>query len=91
MLIINGKVLTMADQEYTNGYVRIAGSKIDSVGDMPDLPDEFYTQADKGREEILDVKSAWVMPGLIDAHCHVGIAEEKWGAVTDDCNCFSFQ
>ncbi len=86
MLIINGKILTMADQEYTNGYVRIAGSKIDSVGDMPDLPDEFYTQADKGREEILDVKGAWVMPGLIDAHCHVGIAEEKWGAVTDDCN-----
>jgi Imidazolonepropionase and related amidohydrolases len=86
MLIINGKILTMADKEYANGYVRIADSRIDSLGDMQNLPDELCTQADKDREEILDVKGAWVIPGLIDAHCHVGIAEEKWGAVTDDCN-----
>ncbi len=28
MLIINGKILTMADKEYANGYVRIADSRI---------------------------------------------------------------
>lgn len=27
-----------------------------------------------------------MFPGLIDAHCHVGISEEKWGSIGDDCN-----
>ena len=37
-------------------------------------------------EEILDVKGAWVLPGLMDAHSHIGISEEKWGVIADDCN-----
>ena len=37
-------------------------------------------------EKILDVKGAWVMPGIIEAHCHVGITEEKNGTVGDDVN-----
>ena len=37
-------------------------------------------------EKILDVKGAWVMPGLIEAHAHIGISEEKWGVIADDCN-----
>lgn len=81
MLIINGKVLTMAGNTYENGYVHVSGSKISSAGEMKHLsvrPEEDET--------ILDVDGAWVMPGLIDAHCHVGIAEEKWGVVGDDCN-----
>ena len=27
-----------------------------------------------------------VMPGLIEAHCHMGITEEKKGQEGDDCN-----
>lgn len=81
MLIINGKILTMAQDTYENGYVHVSDSKISSVGEMKDLP--VRTGED---ETVLDVNGAWVMPGLIDAHCHVGIAEEKWGAVGDDCN-----
>lgn len=78
MRIINGKVLTMAGKTYENGYVQFADGKIEAVGDMGELTE--------GVEEFIDVKGAWVMPGLIDAHCHVGIAEEKWGVVGDDCN-----
>lgn len=78
MRIINGKVLTMAGKIYENGYVQFADGKIEAVGDMGELTE--------GVEEFIDVKGAWVMPGLIDAHCHVGIAEEKWGVVGDDCN-----
>lgn len=37
-------------------------------------------------EEVLDVDGAWVLPGLIEAHAHIGISEEKWGAIGDDCN-----
>lgn len=80
MLIINGKIHTMEAQDYENGFVRIKGKIIDSVGDMSACP-----QAEDG-EEVLDVKGAWVMPGIIEAHCHIGIIEEKLGIMGDDCN-----
>jgi len=82
MLIINGKILTMADATYEKGFVWIKGEKIHAVGDMKDCPMEFI----KEEQEVLDVNGAWVMPGLIDAHCHVGISEEKTGFIGDDCN-----
>lgn len=37
-------------------------------------------------EKVLDVQGAWVLPGLIEAHCHMGITEEKKGMEGDDCN-----
>lgn len=83
MIIINGKIVTMKNDIHENGYVRIKDGKIAQVGDMKELSQEF--DKDK-KEQILDVKGAWVMPGLIDAHCHVGISEEKTGLIGDDCN-----
>lgn len=79
MLIINGKILTMEDKNFECGYIRINGKLIEEVGNMSAL-------APGEDEEVLDVKGAWVMPGLIEAHCHIGITEEKWGIVGDDCN-----
>ena len=35
---------------------------------------------------ILDASGCWVMPGLIESHCHIGITEEKKGEEGDDCN-----
>ena len=80
MLIINGKILTMEDKDYENGYLRIKGKIIDALGDMSSCP-----QAEEG-ETVLDAKGAWVMPGIIEAHCHIGIIEEKLGIMGDDCN-----
>ena len=79
MLIINGKIYTMENKPIECGYVRIKGKLIEDVGNMSSL-------APSDDEEILDVKGAWVMPGLIEAHCHIGITEEKWGIIGDDCN-----
>lgn len=81
MLICNGRVFTMSedDKEYENGFVRIGGEVITEVGNMSDLKE-------KKDEEILDVGGAIVMPGIIDAHSHIGISEEKKGAIGDDCN-----
>lgn len=36
--------------------------------------------------EVIDVKHQHVYPGLIEAHCHMGITEEKKGKEGDDCN-----
>lgn len=79
MLIINGKIYTMEDKPIERGYVRIKGKVIEEVGNMSSL-------APSDDEQILDVKGAWVLPGIIEAHCHIGITEEKWGIIGDDCN-----
>ena len=65
---------------YENGYVRINGKHIEEVGEMSQL--RPLTR----KEEVLDVRGAWVLPGIIESHCHIGISEEKIGMIGDDCN-----
>ena len=79
MVIINGKIFPMEGKNIDNGYVRTKDKVIEDIGDMS----SFQLQKD---EAVLDVQGAWVLPGLIDAHSHIGITEEKWGIVADDCN-----
>lgn len=79
MILVNGRVHTMAGANYERGYVEITGGKITGVGDMRELQQ-------KEGDQLLDVTGCWVLPGLIDAHCHVGISEEKWGQAGEDCN-----
>lgn len=79
MVIINGKIFTMTGNNIECGYVRTKGTLIDQVGSMS----AFKSEKD---EKILDVDGAWVLPGLIESHAHIGIIEEKWGPVGDDCN-----
>lgn len=81
MLIVNGKILTMAGRIYENGFVKTKGRKIEAVGNQ-----KGWKKVYDGSEEILDVNGAWVMPGIIEAHCHIGITEDKHGMVGDDCN-----
>lgn len=80
MLIINGRILTMTGITYEEGYVKTNGKIIESVGDMEEVPEASED------EMVLDVQGAWVMPGLIEAHAHIGIIEEKRGEPGDDCN-----
>ncbi len=35
---------------------------------------------------LIDAQGGLVMPGIIDAHSHIGIMEEKKGTIGDDCN-----
>lgn len=79
MVIINGKIYTMEEPAIECGFLRTNGKIIDETGTMSSFR-KF------GDEKIIDVHGAWVMPGLIDAHAHIGITEEKWGVVGDDSN-----
>ena len=79
MVIINGKIFPMEGKNIENGYVRTKDKVIEDIGDMS----SFQLQKD---EAVLDVQGAWVMPGLIEAHAHIGITEEKWGVIGDDGN-----
>ena len=65
MLIINGKIFTMEEKPIDNGFVRIKKNLIEETGEMSALKNTE-------NEKILDVHGAWVMPGLIESHAHIG-------------------
>lgn len=80
LTIIHGIIKTMAGTDYEDGFVQIENGKIKALGSMTD-----YSQF-KGNERVIDAKGNLVMPGIIEAHCHMGITEEKKGMEGDDCN-----
>ena len=75
MRIQNGVLLTMEGQRFENGYVEFENGKITAFGDMADAP------AYGG--EICDAKGGYILPGLVDAHTHIGIGEEglRWEGI----------
>lgn len=81
MYIVGGKIMTMAGKEYEEGVLRILNGKIAAVGDKQSVPVKLAKD-----ERVIQLDGAWVMPGLIEAHCHMGITEEKKGMEGDDCN-----
>ncbi|WP_094550713.1 amidohydrolase [Petroclostridium xylanilyticum] len=81
LLIKNGKILTMDGTDYENGYVLIDNGKIAGVGSA-DTFDESQFSIDK----IIDAQGGYVLPGFIDAHCHVGMWEDSVGFEGDDGN-----
>lgn len=82
ILIKNGKILTMAGLSYESGCVLIKDKKIIKVSkEIKEINESDYNIT-----EVIDAKGMWVLPGLIEAHCHIGITEEKKGFEGDDCN-----
>ncbi len=88
MLIINGNILTMADRKeqqgkegpvlsYENGYILVENDKIRAVGPMSECPEDT---------EKIDANVRYVLPGLVDAHTHIGILEDSVGFEGDDAN-----
>lgn len=80
LAIKDGRVLTMAGPALERGTVLIKDGRIEAVGtDLP-IPDGA---------DVVDAHGKVVMPGLIDAHCHVGVAEEVYRVEGDDTNEYS--
>lgn len=76
LLIKNGKILTMEGTDLENGYVLLDGDKIASLGTTPP----------PGDYDVIDAEGGYVLPGFVDAHCHIGMWEESIGAEGDDGN-----
>jgi len=74
-LIKKAKILTMAD--YDCGDILIKDGKIEKIGENIECP--------KGAE-VIDAKGLWALPGFVDAHCHIGIFEDKMGFEGEDGN-----
>lgn len=64
LYITNGRIKTMAGAEYQNGQILIENGKIKAVGEDVERPD--------GAQKI-DAGGHLVTPGMIDAHCHIGL------------------
>ncbi|NLN40635.1 MAG: amidohydrolase [Clostridiales bacterium] len=77
ILIKNGKVLTMSNKVYEKGDVLIEGKKIIEVGENLEAPADA---------QVIDAQGMWVMPGIVDAHCHIGMWEDGIGFEGADGN-----
>jgi imidazolonepropionase-like amidohydrolase len=77
LLIINAKIYTMEGRTIDNGWLSTSGSKIAGLGDMDCVPDG---------EADYDAQGGVLMPGLVDAHTHLGMWEDSLGFEGDDGN-----
>ena len=79
MLIQNGVVHPMDAPVIPRGFVLLEGDKIAAVGPMEALPAEYSG-------EVLDAEGGHILPGFIDAHCHLGLFGDALGFEADDGN-----
>ena len=84
LVIIHGNIKTMEECDYADGYIQIEHGKIVTIGDMKECDLGALQNDDK--VQLINAKGNLVMPGIIEAHCHMGITEEKKGMEGDDCN-----
>jgi len=77
LAIAGGKILSMAGRTLEMGTVLIDGGKILGVEEGVEVPPGAG---------MVDAAGKVVMPGLIDAHSHLGIVEEIYREEGDDCN-----
>ena len=78
-----GNKKTGKKQEYRNGFIGIEDGKIVQMGEMEELG---KVPLKDGQKDVIDAGGRLIMPGIIEAHCHMGITEEKKGMEGDDCN-----
>lgn len=92
ILIKNGYIKTMAGQEFDNGAVLIQDTVIKAVGTVEQIDNmikengELREKYDSGAIKIIDASGKMVLPGLIDAHCHIGMWEDSVGDEGADGN-----
>ncbi|WP_061994498.1 amidohydrolase [Clostridium sp. ATCC 25772] len=77
IVIINASIHTMTDLILENGMIIIKDYKIQDLGYNLPIPENSL---------VIDAKGGFLMPGLIDAHCHVGMWENGIGFEGADGN-----
>jgi Imidazolonepropionase and related amidohydrolases len=78
IFIKNGQIKTMAGREFA-GSLLVEGTKITALGETLDVDVQ-------GDTVVIDAMGCLVLPGFIDAHCHVGIGEEIYRWEGEDYN-----
>lgn len=81
LFIKNGTVFPMTAPPIENGAVQIENNKITRVASLEDFSEEVKRACD-----VIDAQGGWILPGLVESHCHAGIVEDKKGMELDGCN-----
>ena len=79
ILIINSKIITMSGKNYDTGNILIKNKKIQKI-------DSFIDISENDDELVIDANGTWTLPGLIDAHSHIGISEDRMRQIGDSSN-----
>lgn len=93
VIIANGRICSMTEEGEYFGSILVSEGKIKRIVKHSPEADGF----DKARlyelfglEEnaytVIQAGGKWVLPGFIDAHCHLGIGEEVYRFEGDDLN-----
>ncbi|WP_028649202.1 amidohydrolase [Nocardiopsis sp. CNT312] len=77
--ITSGYVVPVDGDPIDGGTVLVSGGRITAVGRDGDV-------AVPQGAEVVDASGAWVLPGFVEAHGHIGIDEEGIGWAGDDTN-----
>ena len=77
ILIKDAEVLTMSGTNYKKASILIKDGSIAKISENIEIKDDY---------EIIDGKDKTVIPGIIDAHTHLGIEEDGIGWEGQDCN-----
>lgn len=75
--ITGGHVVPVAGDPIDDGTVLIMDGRISAVGPNIQVPADV---------PVVDAAGRWVLPGLVEAHTHLGIEEEAGGWAGDDLN-----
>ena len=77
--LVGARVLSIDSAPVEPGTVLVRGGRIEAVGptDHVPVPDDV---------EQVDAAGRWVLPGLVDAHVHLGVWEEGEGWAGQDTN-----
>ena len=75
--IVGGLVVPITGEQIEGGTVLVRDGKIAAVGRGVEVPSGV---------EVVDADGSWVLPGLIEAHGHVGVHEEAEGWAGSDTN-----
>ena len=76
IIIRNANVLTMAGKNFDHGDVLLNDGKIIAVGNDISAPDA----------RVIDAHGMIALPGIVDAHCHIGMFDDAMCFEGDDGN-----
>ena len=77
MLIKNATIVTMGPKGTIRGDMRIDEGKIKEIAEQ---------LSEATGEEVVDASDKFVFPGMVEAHCHLGMEESAIRQEGDDVN-----
>jgi len=80
ILVKGGRIYTMEGRVLKGGYILAENGRIKEVGEGD------ASRWEKRAAKVIDAAGLYVVPGFVDAHCHIGLFEDGIGFEGEDGN-----